>query len=423
MIDIVITANSPGEVAAWVKPVVKEIKQIYKNSQIHVFLPPCMFASGSEKDVLKDYTHVDTVFDKNQYLKYVILNRKPAGFSPGHKGIVIFLGGDLFHAVILGKKLNYPVVAYTEGVYNWGSKIDKFMVPDKRTENKLLAKGADKNKVIVIGNLMLDAVEPGLSREELNEIITIDDYFTITLFPGSRPAEVDYMLPFFMESIMLFLQNRTEDRNKFRIFLSRSPFVSEEQLSSIFSDFLDSLELKGNYVHKENYDILRVYDSNRGSDNTSVEIYSFASSQYTLMQVTDLAVTIPGTNNLELASFGTPMLVLLPLNKPEGIPLEGPLGMIGQIPVLGTILKRIFIPRMAEKIKYFSLINRIADEKIAAEIKGVLKPSDLVREIEYLIDNKVKLNDMSYRLKEVAGEKGAAKSLCQIVNQVLFSYH
>jgi lipid A disaccharide synthetase len=117
------------------------------------------------------------------------------------------------------------------------------------------------------------------------------------------------------------------------------------------------------------------------------------------------------------------MLVLLPLNKPESIPLEGPFGLIGQIPVLGTAVKRVVVPRVAERVRFVSLINMIADREITPEIRGVLQPLDLVEKIEYLTENKEKLSDMGEKLKEAAGIKGAARLLVETVAEVLASYH
>jgi len=139
------------------------------------------------------------------------------------------------------------------------------------------------------------------------------------------------------------------------------------------------------------------------------------------MQLTDLAITIPGTNNLELAFFATPMLVLLPLNQAEKIPLEGLIGLIGEIPGFGPWLKRRIIPKMVEKKKYFSLVNINAEEKIVPEMVGVFSPVDVLITVEDLIKNKGKLKEMKSDLKEVAGGKGAAANLVQVVDQVLLS--
>jgi lipid A disaccharide synthetase len=409
LLDIVITANSPGEVAAWVKPTVKELKRVYPESRISVFLPPCVFASGSEKGVLEGFPEIDTVFDQGDYLKYIILHIKPVNFQPGKEGIVIFLGGDLFHAVLLGKRLNYPVIAYTEGVYNWGSRIQRFMVPDERTRKKLLQKGASKEKVEIIGNLMLDAVEPEKALDEIRNHLNIKDNFILTLFPGSRPDEVEYMFPFFLDTI----RGLAKGRKDLEYFLNQSPFVSDRQLEDIFNNYLFKNNLSGEIIKKGDHYLMKI--------NNDLEIKNYINLQYSLMQVTDLAITVPGTNNLELAYFGIPMVVVLPLNKPEKIPLEGLLGLIGQVPLLGTFIMRSVIPGIAEKIQYVALCNTIAEKRIVPELKGVLTPVDLIIQIEELLRNRSVLKKMSQQLKEIAGTKGATGKLIKIVDQVLAS--
>ncbi|MFW6034676.1 MAG: hypothetical protein ACOCRZ_00325 [Halothermotrichaceae bacterium] len=407
--DIIITANSPGEVAAWVKPAAAGLKKRYSESVIYVFLPPCMFASGSEKSVLMEYSDVDYVYDKCEYLKYILLGIKPQGFTTSDKGIVIFLGGDLFHAVILGRKNKFPVIAYTEGVYNWDKHIYKFMVPDTRTEKNLLEKGASKSEIEVIGNLMLDAVEVELDLKQLNSLADdIEKNFIITVFPGSRPAEVEYMLPFFLDTL------RKLKKNSLEFMLSGSPFVNIEIIKTIFNQYCNDRGIDGFIINKEDNYILEF---------AGRKIKIFTNLQYSLMQVTDLALTIPGTNNLELAYFGTPMIVLLPLNKPEDIPLEGVVGLIGEIPYLGKLLKQKLVPKIAARTDYVALINIIAEKRIAPEIRGIISPEDLVERVNYYLENKKELKAMQPRLKEAAGSKGAVDRLRRIVEETIIDYY
>ncbi len=415
MLDIIITANSPGEVAAWVKPVVWELKRYYPESKITVFLPPCVFASGSEKRVLQEYQKIDRIYERREYLKYILLKKKLTDFSPGKEGIVIFLGGDLFHAVMLGKRLDYPIVAYTEGVYNWGNQIGKFMVPDERTRTKLIKRGSPADKVDIIGNLMLDAIKVELNPEETRHFLQIRDEFVVTLFPGSRPAEVEYMLPFFLDAISDLFKTNLQKELKFSFLLSLSPFIEVERLQEIFQHYITKNELYGQYIKGEKYDLIQL--------GKQLEVKILTAQQYSIMQITNLALTIPGTNNLELAYFGTPMLVLLPLNKPEDIPLEGIPGLLGKVPLVGPALKRVLVPKIAEKMEFVALINIIAQEKIVPEVKGILKPDVLTREIELLLSNRKRLQEISNKLKDAVGEKGAVQKLRQIVTETLASYH
>ncbi len=413
--DIIITANSPGEVAAWVKPAAKELKRVYPRAKLMVFLPPCVFASGSEKRVLQKYQSIDMVYDRKEYLQFILLRKSPSGFTPGKEGIVIFLGGDLFHAVLLSNRLNYPVIAYTEGVYNWGKRIRYFMVPDERTRDRLIKKGAPAEKVKLIGNLMLDAIEPEIGPEEVKTVLGLKDEFIITLFPGSRPAEVEYMLPFFLDAILELLNTDIGLKSNPGFLLSLSPFIEKEHFREVFNYYIKAKGLEGSYLRGERMDQLKVGDR--------LEIKVLSGQQYSLMQITELALTIPGTNNLELAFLGIPMVVLLPLNKPEDIPLEGLPGLLGNIPIIGPALKRRLVPRVASKMEYVSLINRVAGKEIVPEVRGVLRPEELSRAVVHLLKNQQKLKEMRGKLAKAVGQKGAVERLTDIVAETLASYH
>jgi lipid-A-disaccharide synthase len=413
-LEIIITANSPGEVAGWVQPAVKSLKKHYPRAEISVFLTPCVFASGSEKKVLSQIPGVDRVFSSKQYLKYVFFAKKPPHFNPEKTGIVLFLGGDLFHAFLLGKKLKYPVIAYTEGVYNWGKHIEKFMVPNQKVKSKLLKKGAPPAKIELIGNLMLDSIETVMTPSKTRKYLNINQETVISLFPGSRPHEVEYMLPFLMKSLLRFALNNNDQ--KYKYYLALSPFVSREKISKIFHRYLQETRTKGQFINKKDFSIINISDINISGN---IEIKVFSNFQYELMQITDLALTIPGTNNLQLAYFGTPMIVILPLNKPELIPLEGLLGLIGQIPVLGSLLKKIFIPKIAANKEFVALPNIIREREIVPELRGVLKPEDLEQKMIKLLSDEKRLKDVKQELKNEFQSVSASSKITEIVGQVL----
>jgi len=407
MLDFIITANSPGEVAAWVQPVVKKIKQKYKQSQISVFLPPCVFASGSEKEVLADFSEVDHVFAWKQYLKFILLNRKPNKFKPGVKGVVLFLGGDIFHAFLLGKKLGYPVLAYTEGDYGWAKYVRKFMVPDYRVKKKLLEKGADDEKIEVIGNLMLDSLTPKYGPEAFRDYLELKNEKVITLFPGSRVEEFKLMLPLFINGLLEF----GELDDNYKVLLSQSPFIDDKQIADYFLKYLSRNNLKGQFLKKDGYNIMHIFDK--------LQIKVYENLNYSLMQITDLAISAPGTNNLELAYFGIPMIVILPLNKPEIIPLRGLKGLIGEIPYLGAFLKKKIIPKIAAEKDFISLPNIISEKNIVPELVGKLKPQDLTEKIRQYINNENELLEMHKELKGEFTEVSASDKIVENIDQIL----
>ncbi|MDZ7673273.1 MAG: hypothetical protein U5K53_10675 [Halanaerobiales bacterium] len=402
MIDVIITTNSPGEVSAWVRPVVDELnkKDIEKN--IYVFTPPCVFSSGNEGKVLNNIEGVTNTFNKKEYLKYVLFNIRPLGFNPSKKGFVLFLGGDFMHAVFLGKKLGYPVYSYTERDFGFKRSVKKFYLSDENIYKKLIDNGILSSKLKVVGNLMYDSINPKLSKKETKRLLDKkDNDFIINLMPGSRSDEFRFALPLFLEvAEKLFKQN-----NQLKFIISKSSFVDESIIKKTLKDIDDKYNIS--------------YDKNNKSiyiNNIKINIYE--KNIHSIMRESDFAITIPGTNNLELAVLRTPMLVLLPLNRPELIPLPGLIGLIGEIPFLGKIIKKLVIPNMAKKRKYISLVNLIYNENIVPELMGVLDSNNIANTVIKLLETN-ETEEIKKRINKLQFDNGAAEIMVDdILNEL-----
>ncbi len=63
--DILILSNGPGELATWVRPVVKALREQLGDDRsavrISVVLSPCPNASGKEAEIAQSYPEVDRV--------------------------------------------------------------------------------------------------------------------------------------------------------------------------------------------------------------------------------------------------------------------------------------------------------------------------------------------------------------------------
>ena len=140
-------------------------------------------------------------------------------------------------------------------------------------------------------------------------------------------------------------------------------------------------------------------------------------TRYAQMRTADLAVTIPGTNTLELGIAGVPSVVLLPLNKPEVIPLEGPGHWLSLLPVVGPALKRRAVLLAAPHLPV-SLPNNLSGEKLMVELKGVLTLDGVLHETLALLEDKTDLTRRRERLLATMPRPGAARKL---VSRVLGS--
>lgn len=393
--EIIITTNSPGEVSAWVRPMVKAFKQRWFDAKITVFIPPCTFASGREVPVVASFPEVDLVIGPMQYLKYVIFRHKPKGFKPEKEGFVLFLGGDLGHATQLGKRLNFPVYAYTERDAGHAETIELFFIPTEKVAKRLERKGVPSEKICLVGDLMLAAIKPTLTKKEMYDQLEIDqNKFLINLLPGSRPKEVAESLPFLLKTLMSLLKTRPE----IQPIITLAPFITLKNITN----FLQKKELPWQIEDSENEAILKL----RIEEHL---FHIYRGNSYNTMQISNLAVSLPGTNNVELAALKIPTLVILPLNWPELIPLPGIAGMVGDIPFLGGLFKkRVVIPKLLPKFKYVSPVNRNRDQLIFPELIGILNEKIIAERILTVIDDELtEINNLldDFNIDDQAPEK------------------
>ncbi|HHV93742.1 MAG TPA: hypothetical protein GXX47_04290 [Firmicutes bacterium] len=403
--DIVITANSPGEVATWLKPAVRAIAERMPKAEITVFTPPCTFASGREGAVAAALPEVKRVFNARQTLAFALLGRQLPDFRPVGRGVVLFLGGDLLYAVLLARRLKYPAYAYTNGRAQWTGSFSGFLLPDDQARVKALQAGAPPDKLFVVGDLMLDAVETHWQEDEFCEALGLDrEQPVIGLFPGSRPWEFRHVLPLFLRSAEII----SRDLQTVQFALSVSPFVTEDDLRDVLASPSPLLEGSGGEIIEERSAGIWRLKTQGGLLLTAVQGW-----QHDLMHLAALAVTIPGSNTAEMAALGLPMVVVTPLNKPELIPLEGIPGLIGSIPLVGRYLKRKAVLTAAKRIKFAALPNMKAQEEIVPELIGFLGPEDVAVAVGSLLRSPEKLRAMSSRLQQIMGARGAAGRIAE----------
>lgn len=394
MIDVILTTNSPGEVSAWVKPVVKKLNELNIDKNIYVFTPPCVFSSGNEGKVISEIDGVTETYNSSEYLKYILFNKKLENFVLSNKGFVLSLGGDLMHAVFLGKKLDYPIYSYTEKGYGFKNSINKFYLSDNKVYDKLKSGGIPLSKLKVVGNLMYDSINPSLSREKTKQLLNkSEEDIIIELLPGSRPSEFKFTLPLFFNTLIQI--NKKE--NRFKYILSKSKFIEDKSIKKIIKSKRISGKVK--YDKDENLFII----------NDDIEVRIYDKHSHSIMRESDFALTLPGTNNIELAVLGTPMLIILPLNNPELIPLQGLIGLIGEIPLLGKFIKRSIIPKKVQEREYISLVNNLAEEEIVPEMVGEINSTNLSERVASLVNNE--LDTIKKDLNDFVFERGAAEKI------------
>lgn len=192
-IDILILSNGPGEVTTWVRPVVKALRQQLGEDRSHVrisvVLSPCPNASGKEVAIARSYPEVDRVQGAEDFFSFLFWGKTVENWDWRDRGVVIFLGGDQFFTVIIGKRLGYRTIVYAEWEARWHQWIDRFGVMKAEAMTGVSPQYVDK--FAIVGDLMAEVAADELGNNSGNPEL-------IGILPGSKAAKLAMGLPFML---------------------------------------------------------------------------------------------------------------------------------------------------------------------------------------------------------------------------------
>lgn len=383
--EIVLVSNGPGELYTWVRPVLAELRRRAPELRVTVSLVPCQFASGQETRLAGTFG-ADRVTSPKDFLGLLAGNR--GAFGPRAEAVV-GLGGSAGLALQLAERLGAPAYRYSFVPY-WHRKLAGLFVDAPRTAQRARLLGAPRSKLEVVGNLVADAVE-------LAEPVADPGRPHVLMLCGSRDAFAVHVIP-----LMLALADALHT------YHPNARFVWP--VSRLLS--ADTLEAGIAGAHRDT--LGGIAGRRRGESvvtpsGARLELVPEA-SRYAHMRAADLALTIPGTNTLELGIAGVPSVVLLPLNKPEVIPLEGPGHWLSLLPLVGTALKRRAVLLAAPHLPV-SLPNNLSGEALMLELKGTLTVDGVLRETLTLLGDGAELGRRRARLLATMPRPGAAAKL------------
>lgn len=350
--EILLLTNGPGELSTWVPPVLSRLRKAVPQARIELFLIRDQFAAGSETAKAKELA-LDAVSGRS-----AMLARMAKGKS-ARRGTVLMLGGAPRDAALLGKSTGYPSFSYSFDHKAWYPGLKAFLVDSERTRSQAVARGADARRVHVAGNLVVDALEEGVAGSGLRvpgETSRAD----VLLFPSSRPFAARYLLGLMLAAA----EQMAKDRPGLKFAWVKSGLLSdsvvEEAVSGRWAREIGGVGAKrdGDRLLSENGLEVAVLDE---------------SERYAAMRGARVALTIPGTNTLELALAGLPSAVLLPLHKPELIPLEGFWHWLFMFPG-GKYVKQGFVRRLEPSVPHLALPNQWLNERVFPELRGVFGP-------------------------------------------------
>lgn len=410
--DLIIITNGPGELATWAKSTVELLKKDKRNLRIAIFLPPCPYSTGEEEKLARDISGVDVVLNPKEFLKFLVFG-KTRDFIPSSRGLVVFLGGDLLHAILVSKRSGFPSIAYTVRASFLNRYFLYCLVPNENTRKKILKSGIKEDNIKVVGNLLLSAIKVNMSRDEaFLKWELSENTLTLGLMPGSRKALFRPLLPYFLK-----VTEQIRGELDIQYLLALSPHISIEILEDALKNIDRTGEVSSGELKKDETGFFI-------ETKKRVKIRVIQNMQYDVIKSCDLVLCLPGTITAETAYLGIPMIVCYSLAKPEIIPLGGLPGLIEKFPLFGVFLKRFILKGfltnyIRKSFKYLSHPNILANEMIVPEINILYYAEEISKPAIELLKNKSKRAEISEKFKTLFNKENAGEKVAGVILETM----
>lgn len=370
---LLLTANSPGEMAGWVRPLAKAWRDL-DIGPVDLLLLPCTFATGQEERVARELPGVDRVYRPSDYFK--LLWRDGRDYRDG---ALLHLGGDLMYSAFLSWRWQLSAWSYLWTRPWWNSAFQGFFTKDDWGVRWLTKRKAPPEKIHLVGDLVLDSV-----RQAVPELSTVGRDLQISYLPGSRAVEVQSLTP-----LLLAVHSRLQERFPgVRGVLHLSPFLPPEELTALITSAPDPAlggiqgRLEGEFLHD---------GRGGGLEITTVEGYQRLSRS-------SVALSIPGTKTAEAGYLRTPVVTMTPLNRPEHLPSIGIVGLLDFLPK-GNVLKGRLMMRLKPTIGLLGQPNILAGRALLPEILDVVTESMLVESLTAALSDPERLASVENDLR------------------------
>lgn len=361
--SLAITTNGPGEFSGWVRPLLGALYARTPSANIHLFFVPDDYATGKEPDVAQATFPQAHVHPPRVYLK-AALGREQDGV-PSRFDAVQYLGGDLMHAARLAKRFSAKAFTYKFSRAGYRETFARAFAVDMANVEQLVKWRTHRDRIVLTGNLAID----GALAEAAQEAEPGAPLDGVLVMPGSRPHEVQHLIPFFFTMAL----SMARERPNIPIAFGISPFTSLEDVGRAVAAGGDPR------IFATTGRVLLDGGAAYLSDAAGAVRFPILRRSLAAAKLARLVVTIPGTKTIEVAALGKPMIAITPLNAPELISINGPLTYLDRLPVFGTVLKRSAVLAVSRRFKYFSQPNIDADQPLIHELRGTLTPGHVAR--------------------------------------------
>ncbi len=424
-VDILILANGPGELATWVRPVVRSLRKMLGDDRSHVrisvVLSPCPHATGQEAAIARSYPEVDRVQGAEHFQAFLLRGKTAENWQWRDRGVVVFLGGDQFFTVAIARRLRYRSVVYAEWDARWVRWVDRFGAMRAEVVEKVSPKYAAK--FTIVGDLMAE-VSSNLQPATADPQFIIDQHShqnLIGLLPGSKPAKLAQGVPLFLAIAEKIYAARPQTQFVIPVApsleLTTLARFADPQQNPVVARFGG---ISGQLIQRKLGELDRRFLQT--ANGVEIELWT-RSPAYDLLTQCDLCLTTVGANTAELGSLGIPMLVLIPTQQLDAMRAwDGLPGLLANLPGIGSLFATLINWFVLRQNRLFAWPNIWAKSEIVPELIGKLEPTTVAEFALDFLNHPAKLQQMRDRLQAVSGKPGAADKLAQLIREELESF-
>lgn len=359
-VEFVLAGNGPGELQGWIAPVARAARALVPAAaadvRLTLALTPTQFAGGREREVVESWDLFDRVLDPATAVRIALGLERCA---VRHPSVLIHLGGDLLLSARIAKRLRVPACAFAETalVARRHRHFQRIFAATDSVARDLVVRGVPEARVVVTGDPRGDALADAARWD--GTAPSPSGAPILSFLPGSRDRFFAILAPFFLETAHAVARRFPDVRSQFIISEFLTPSLVAEVTAAARTE---SRGLSVSWVEEQGWNAVAR---------------------------SDFAVTIPGTNTLELAMAAVPFAVVVPTQHLARLraPVEGVLEWLARLPGLGSPLRHAVLRAFLRKEGYLAIPNRRARRAIVPEWVGRLQPADVAaRVIDILAD-------------------------------------
>lgn len=410
-VDILILSNGPGELTTWVKPAVRAVRQRFGDDRgqvrISVVLSPCNNASGQEAAIARSFPEVDRVQGAAHFFTFLLQGKTAENWDWRQRGVVLFLGGDQFFPVVIGKRLGYRTVVYAEWDARWHQWIDRFGV--MRPHLIQQAKPRYAHKFAVVGDLMAEA--GNWSTDSPSPHPPIPPSSLIGLLPGSKAMKLTLGLPL----LIAIAEQIHAQQPHTQFVIPVAPSLTLEALAAFAAPALNPVIPRLQWGEAQLVTPPGGEPFLKTPNGLPIALWTQFPAYEVLSQCC-LCLTTVGANTAELGSLAVPMIVLLPTQQMDvmrawdGIP-----GLLANLPGVGATFAALINWLVLRQGKLLAWPNIWAKREIVPELVGDLEPAAVAAMVLDYLNHPEKLEAIRQDLRTVRGQPGAADKLVELV--------